>query len=59
MYLQYDNVNRKTIHAPHFPGTNHDVIANFQYTVELFNLEAGHPVKMEYRLRIVSRSKSG
>ena len=38
-------MNRKTLHAPPFPGTNHDVLANIQHLVELYILEAGHPVK--------------
>ena len=48
IYLLYDTVhlfknfynnlmNRKTFHAPPFPGTNHDVLANFQHLVELYN----------------------
>ena len=49
IYLLYDTVhllkffynnlmNRKTLHAPPIPGTNHDVLANFQHLVELYNL---------------------
>ena len=38
-------MNRKTLHALPFPGTNHDVLTNFQHLVELYNLEAGHLVK--------------
>ena len=43
-------MNRKTLHAPLFPGTNHDVLANFQHLIELYNVEAGHLIKMAYHL---------